>query len=65
MQVLAEAQAVDMKAAAGIDINPLCGLSIVVKDLYDVANYTTAAGTPSLAGMLPGITGLHACLQKV
>lgn len=51
MQVLSEAQAVDMKAAAGIDIGPLCGLSIVVKDLYDVANYTTAAGTPALTGL--------------
>ncbi|KAK9838245.1 hypothetical protein WJX84_005685 [Apatococcus fuscideae] len=51
--VLQEAQAVDDKAAAGIDTSPLCGLAIVVKDLYDVANYTTAAGTPSLTGNVP------------
>ncbi|KAK9834649.1 hypothetical protein WJX74_006634 [Apatococcus lobatus] len=52
-RVLTEAQAVDDRAAAGRDVGPLCGLSIVVKDLYDVANYTTAAGTPSLTGNVP------------
>lgn len=50
LKVLAEAGQVDDRAAAGEDIGPLCGLAILVKDLYDVANYTTAAGTPALEG---------------
>ena len=50
MQVIDEAGQIDQRADSGEDIGPLCGLAVVVKDLYDVANYTTAAGTPSLAG---------------
>ena len=40
----------DDRMAAGEDVGPLCGLAIVAKDLFDVAGYTTAAGTPALMG---------------
>lgn len=46
-----EAHEVDMMYDNGADIRPLCGLTFAVKDLYDVAGYTTVAGTPALAGM--------------
>lgn len=49
-QVLREAHEVDMMYDNGTDIRPLCGLTFAVKDLYDVAGYTTVAGTPALAG---------------
>jgi len=48
--VLADAQAIDDKAAAGEDIGPLCGLTFVVKDNIDVLGYPTAGGTPALVG---------------
>jgi len=44
---------VDMMYDNGTDIRPLCGLTFAVKDLYDVAGYTTVAGTPALAGQPP------------
>ncbi len=49
-QVLREAHEVDMMYDNGTDIGPLCGLTFAVKDLYDVAGYTTVAGTPAFAG---------------
>lgn len=36
VQALAEADAIDAKAAAGQDITPLCGLPLAVKDSTDV-----------------------------
>ena len=48
LQVLDEAAAIDRMYDEGEDITPLCGLSFVVKDLYDVAGYTTNAGNPVL-----------------
>ena len=51
-QVLADAQAIDDKAAAGEDVGPLCGLTFVVKDNIDVLGYPTAGGTPALVGKL-------------
>ena len=42
-----EAHEVDMMYDNGTDIRPLCGLTFAVKDLYDVAGYTTVAGTPA------------------
>ncbi|CAL8466175.1 g5711 [Coccomyxa elongata] len=52
-RVLREAHEVDMMYDNGTDIRPLCGLTFAVKDLYDVAGYTTVAGTPALAGSPP------------
>ncbi len=49
-QVLMDAHQVDMMYDNGTDIRPLCGLTFAVKDLFDVAGYTTVAGTPALAG---------------
>ena len=50
LQALAEAKAVDAKAASGGDIKPLCGLPLAVKDSIDVAGYPTSASTPALLG---------------
>ena len=55
-----EAADVDARADAGEDVGPLCGLSILVKDLFDVTNYTTAAGTPSLQSE-SAAQSLHGC----
>lgn len=46
--------------AAGEDVGPLCGLGVVVKDLFDVAGYTTVAGTPALIGARGGL-GRNVC----
>ena len=46
--------------AAGEDVGPLCGLAIVAKDLFDVAGYTTAAGTPALMGARGSTLGRNA-----
>ena len=51
MQVLADAAAVDAKAAKGQDITPLCGLPLAVKDSIDVLGYPTTASTPALLSM--------------
>ena len=51
MQVLADAAAIDAKAAAGGTITPLCGLPLAVKDTIDVEGYPTTAATPGLASM--------------
>ena len=48
LQVLADAAAVDAKAATGASIEPLCGLPIAVKDSIDVLGYPTTASTPAL-----------------
>ena len=47
VQVLADAAAVDAKAARGESIRPLCGLPIAVKDSIDVKGYPTTASTPA------------------
>ncbi|EIE21247.1 amidase signature enzyme [Coccomyxa subellipsoidea C-169] len=52
-KVLMDAHQVDMMYDNGTDIRPLCGLTFAVKDLFDVAGYTTVAGTPALAGTPP------------
>ncbi len=43
---LAEAAAVDEAVARGVDPGPLAGVPIGVKDLEDVAGYTTTFGSP-------------------
>ena len=50
-QVLKDAAEIDKLAKAGKDTQPLCGLTIAVKDNIDVAGYPTEAGTPSLEGI--------------
>jgi mandelamide amidase len=52
-KVLADAAAVDAKAAAGQDIKPLCGLPLAVKDSIDVLGYPTTGATPSLSNAYP------------
>ncbi|MCZ6511329.1 MAG: amidase [Alphaproteobacteria bacterium] len=42
----AEAAAADAVLAAGIDLGPLQGIPVAVKDLYGVAGYPTFAGCP-------------------
>ena len=49
VQVLADAAAIDAKAASGGTITPLCGLPLAVKDTIDVEGYPTTAATPGLA----------------
>jgi amidase/aspartyl-tRNA(Asn)/glutamyl-tRNA(Gln) amidotransferase subunit A len=44
-QPLAAAQAVDAGRAAGAPLPPLAGLAVSVKDLFDVAGFTTSAGS--------------------
>jgi len=46
----AAARAIDALRAAGAPLPPLAGLAISVKDLFDVAGYTTTAGSRVLAG---------------
>ena len=50
--MLADAAAIDAKAAAGGTITPLCGLPLAVKDTIDVEGYPTTAATPGLASAL-------------
>ncbi len=49
----AAAQAVDAQRRAGAPVPPLAGLSISVKDLFDVAGIPTTAGSMSMADAVP------------
>lgn len=65
-QVLADAAAVDAKAARGETITPLCGLPLAVKDTIDVEGYPTTAATPGLASeshCTSTAIPLHVCFQ--
>ena len=53
VQALAQADAVDAKAAAGESIDPLCGLPLAVKDSTDVKGLPTSQGTSALVGEGP------------
>ena len=55
LQVLAEAKAVDDRAASGEDVGPLCGLAFAVKDNIDVIGYATVAGNPAFEGHFPKV----------
>ncbi|GAB4818661.1 hypothetical protein N2152v2_005707 [Parachlorella kessleri] len=55
-KVLADAKAIDDRAAAGEDVGPLCGLTFVVKDNIDVLGYPTTGGTPALIGAMPKVS---------
>ena len=48
--MLAEAKAIDDRAAAGEDVRPLCGLGFAAKDNIDFEGYPTVAGNPALEG---------------
>ena len=50
LQSLAQADAIDAKAAAGEDVTPLCGLPLAVKDSTDVEGLPTSVGTTALIG---------------
>jgi aspartyl-tRNA(Asn)/glutamyl-tRNA(Gln) amidotransferase subunit A len=50
---LAQANAVDELRANGIELSPLAGLPVSIKDLFDVAGETTTAGSRVLQGAPP------------
>ena len=50
---LAEADARDAERRARVQLGPLHGIPVIVKDNYDTANLQTAAGSRSLAGWVP------------
>ena len=56
VQALADADAVDARAAAGENTSPLCGLPLAVKDSIDVKGLPTSGGTPALLGASPSQT---------
>lgn len=58
LQLMADAAAIDAKAASGQSIKPLCGLPLAVKDSIDVLGYPTTASTPAL---LSTQLNAHAC----
>jgi aspartyl-tRNA(Asn)/glutamyl-tRNA(Gln) amidotransferase subunit A len=49
----AQADAIDRLRASGVDLSPLAGLPISIKDLFDVAGETTRAGSRVLAEAPP------------
>lgn len=49
----AQADAIDRLRASGVDLSPLAGLPISIKDLFDVAGETTRAGSRVLADRPP------------
>ncbi len=49
----AAARSVDIQHAAGAPLPPLAGLSVSVKDLFDVPGHTTSAGSRVLADAAP------------
>lgn len=48
-RAIAEAAAIDARAAAGEDVGPLAGVPIGVKDLEDAAGFVTSHGSPVFA----------------
>ncbi|DBA75672.1 TPA: hypothetical protein ACH3X2_009037 [Trebouxia sp. C0005] len=52
-KLMADAAAIDAKAASGQSIEPLCGLPLAVKDSIDVLGYPTTASTPALLNAYP------------
>ncbi|MBI3977403.1 MAG: amidase [Chloroflexi bacterium] len=52
-QALVEARAAERALVAGGEPNPLLGIPIGIKDLYDTQGVVTAAGSKILAGRIP------------
>ncbi|MBM3336631.1 MAG: amidase [Betaproteobacteria bacterium] len=50
---LASARHADAQARAGVQLHPLAGLPVSIKDLYDVAGETTLAGSKVCQGQAP------------
>jgi aspartyl-tRNA(Asn)/glutamyl-tRNA(Gln) amidotransferase subunit A len=50
---LATADAMDRLIAAGVDLSPLMGLPVSIKDLFDIARQPTPAGSVALADAPP------------
>ena len=60
---MADAAAIDAKAASGQSIKPLCGLPLAVKDSIDVLGYLTTASTPALLStQLNALLLMHAAM---
>lgn len=55
---LVQAQTTDSQRQAGLPLPPLAGLSISIKDLFDVAGRTSRAASRSMSDALPA---LHDC----
>ncbi len=63
LQLMADAAAIDAKAASGQSIKPLCGLPLAVKDSIDVLGYLTTASTPALLStQLNALLLMHAAM---
>lgn len=52
---LASARHADAQARAGVQLHPLAGLPVSIKDLYDVAGETTLAGSVVCRGEAPAV----------
>ena len=53
-RAIAQAQAADVQRRAGIDLGPLHGIPFAVKDLFDVRELPTSAGSRLLEGAVAG-----------
>ncbi|MCY1126572.1 amidase family protein [Frigidibacter sp. RF13] len=53
-RALAEAEAAEARAKAGLRLSPLDGVPVSWKDLFDTAGVATEAGSQLLAGRVPG-----------
>jgi Asp-tRNA(Asn)/Glu-tRNA(Gln) amidotransferase A subunit family amidase len=52
-RLLEQARSVDRRREQGLQLGPLAGLPIIVKDNIDTVGFPTSAGTPSLKGYRP------------
>jgi aspartyl-tRNA(Asn)/glutamyl-tRNA(Gln) amidotransferase subunit A len=61
---LAVARAVDAQKQAGVELHPLAGMPVTVKDLYDIAGETTLAGSLACRGEAPAMADA-ACVARL
>lgn len=54
-EAIGQADAIDLRRAAGEQLGPLAGLPVSVKDLFDIAGDVTMAGSPLLAKNAPAV----------